>query len=89
MDGHDIDAVKSAQELRKEAHRNAVAQFRRHGMNASFHYACDGAGEFYLAMAERNKALAIYDAFPEAQAEMRKEAHGFLWSYEFSRMRPE
>ena len=64
---------------------NIVMQFRDLGDKASYHYADDSGSEWGLADDEKRMALALFDANPELQQEMREVARGFLWSLELER----
>lgn len=84
-----FDDATDAHELRVDNLFAAIERFRCHGMNASFHYASEAAGELEMATRERNKALVIFDSYPEGQGQMRKLAEGFLWASQFARLRPD
>jgi len=66
----------------------AIEQFKKHGNQASYHYADDSCREWRQADAEKAKALAIFDANPTEHEEMRRIARGFLWGYELTQLRP-
>ena len=60
---------------------NAIIEdFRKHGMDASYHYADDSGSEWHQGAAEERAALELFDANPDLQGEMREVAKGFLWS---------
>lgn len=63
-----------------------IEQFNLAGRKASYHYADDSCREWGLARKREEEALAIFDAHPELQEEMREVALGFLWS--LNRWRP-
>lgn len=67
---------------------NALEQFKQHGNQASYHYADDSCKEWRLADAEKAKALAVFDANPSDQEQMRAVARGFLWAHELTQLRP-
>ena len=60
-------------------------QFKTLGMQASYHYACDYGSEWKLGRPLEQKALKLFDANPELQAEMRDIAKDFLWSLKSER----
>lgn len=62
-----------------------VEAFVKLGMQASYHYADDSTAEWKLGGQAKAKALELFDANPELQEEMRKEAVGFLWSISMER----
>lgn len=62
-----------------------LATFKKHGSDASFHFANDTGKEDGLGRESRDKALAIFDTHPALQAQMRKIAGGFLWTLEYFR----
>ena len=56
-----------------------IEEFIELGNTASYHFADDTySGEWLLGFAAQHKALAIFDAHPELQDEMRKRQK-FLW----------
>lgn len=57
-----------------------LTEFNELGRLASFHYADDSGREWTQADAAKRQALALFDAHPELQAEMREIAKPFLWS---------
>jgi hypothetical protein len=59
-----------------------VEQFKKHGLDASFHYADDTTKEWYLGDRDKEKALKLYYDNPELRAEMMEVSKGFLWSLE-------
>ena len=63
--------------------------FRKHGMQASYHYADDTCKEWDSGDAEKRKALKLFDDNPALQGEMRETAKTFLWAYTFKQERPE
>ena len=68
----------------------SLEKFVQYGKRASFHFADDTGGEWGQAEAEKQSALALFDAAdPATQARMREAARGFLWHYDFLRLRPE
>ncbi len=63
-----------------------LTEFDRLGRSASFHYADDTAsGEWRLGDIDKLAALALFDAHPELQGEMREIAGHFLWSLSLER----
>ncbi len=66
----------------------AIEQFKKHGNQASYHYADDSCREWGLADAEKRKALAVFDANPDEREQMRAVARGFLWGHELEQLRP-
>lgn len=64
---------------------NPVDEFKRAGMDASYHYADDSTKEWGLARKAEREALRLFDAHPEHQDEMREVAKGFLWSLNIER----
>lgn len=56
--------------------------FKKHGMDASHHYADDSCKEWGLASKSKSYAMTIFNDNPELQDEMRVIAKGFLWSLE-------
>lgn len=54
--------------------------FKEHGFAASYHFADDTGKEFDHGFSELNKAMEIYQHYPELQAAMRDVAKEFLWS---------
>lgn len=65
---------------------DVLIKFKRHASRASYHYADDTCKEWDLARQDKNDALAIFDANPEMQDEMRKIASTEIWS--LSKERP-
>ena len=57
-----------------------LANFKRLGDKASFHYADESCKEWDLAADAKSKALKIYDENPDLEDEFREIAKGFLWS---------
>lgn len=55
-------------------------EFKKHGLDASYHYADDSGSEWSLAHISKNKAIALFDSNPNQQDEMRNIATQFLWS---------
>lgn len=56
-----------------------LAEFKKHGDKASFHYADDSTSEWELADKAKLQALALFDAHPELRLQMREIGRGFLW----------
>ena len=63
--------------------------FKKHGMQASYHYADDSGKEGGSGDVEKRKALKVFDDNPKMQGEMRKIANKFLWAFTFKQDRPE
>ena len=61
-----------------------IEEFIELGNTASYHFADDTCDEWDLGYSAQRKALAIFDAHPELQDEMRKRQK-FLWTLELSR----
>ena len=62
-----------------------VKLFKTWGNESSFYYADDSTKEWSIANCLKSCALELFDAFPEYQQEMRKEAKQFLWSLSIER----
>ena len=62
---------------------NVLDEFKRLGNIASYHYADDTSREWAMGAKYKADALALFDANPELQAEMRQCR--FLWSIEMER----
>lgn len=60
-----------------------LAEFDRLGKDASYHFADDSGNEWGLANKAMREALALFDANPQLQSQMRELAKGFLWSLSF------
>ena len=65
--------------------QEVLDEFRKHGKQASYHYADDSGNEWRLGKQEEDAALALYDANPDLQEDMRDIATGFLWSLKMRR----
>ena len=61
---------------------DVVKEFKRLANLASFHYADDSCKEWGQAAERKNEALAIFDAHPELETELRHAAIGELWNLE-------
>ncbi|HLF12078.1 MAG TPA: hypothetical protein VJA26_12765 [Gammaproteobacteria bacterium] len=57
-----------------------VEAFKNLGNTASYHYADDSTKEWNLGHKAEDEALAIFDANPNLETELRSVARGFLWS---------
>ena len=62
-----------------------LEKFTQLGQQASYHYAADRTSEWRLGTPLEREAIAMFDANPELQAQMREVAKGFLWSLELRR----
>ena len=62
-----------------------LAQFRKGGSTASYHFADDTASEWGLGSKHEKEALRIFDNHPELEEELREIAKGFLWSLNMKR----
>jgi len=58
---------------------NVLDKFTQLGQQASYHYAADRTSEWRLGTPLEAEAVALFDAHPELQAQMREIAKGFLW----------
>lgn len=79
----DGDAKAAFEHMRETA--AVIAEFKRLGDKASFHYADDSTKEWHLADKAKVEALAIFDAHPELHEQMREVARSFLWLLSVSR----
>ena len=59
-----------------------LEQFKKLGMDASFHFADDTGSEWGLAYRDQEKALDLYLKNPSLQEEMKEIAKGFIFSLE-------
>lgn len=57
-----------------------LEQFKKHGMDASYHFADDTCKEWAFAYIEKEKALTLFNDHPELQPEMIEIAKSFLWT---------
>lgn len=65
---------------------DTLAEFKKLGMQASYHYADDSTKEWGLGRKNEAAALALFDdAEPELQTAMREISTGFLWSLNMAR----
>lgn len=64
---------------------SVLAEFKKHGNKASYHYADDSCKEWGLGDSERSKALKLFNDNPELQSEMRTIAKDFLWTLKLNR----
>ena len=65
-----------------------LVQFKKHARRCSCHYADDTGKEWGAARQEKAKALELFDAHPELQAQMREAMKEELWAAEFKEARP-
>lgn len=64
---------------------DTINAFKKAGVQASYFYADDTTKEWDLAADAKAKALALFDAHPELQPQMRAVARDFLWSLRMAR----
>lgn len=69
------------------AEQLTVAEFKRLGDKASYHYADDSTREWEQADKAKAEALAVFDAHPELEAQFREVGLGFLWLLGMARPR--
>lgn len=67
----------------------AIKRFAKAAGDASYHFASNSELEWSLARQCVQKAVAIFDSYPELHEDLRGIANKQLWKEEFNAARPE